>query len=79
MAPTEAISFSNMRRQAEQGSAGAQFILGTLYEFGPCLPQDYQESVCWLHKAADQGHARAQHIVGRDESPVKESELWQMK
>ena len=40
--------FKELRRQAEQGWAGAQFILGILYEFGPCVPQDYQARISSL-------------------------------
>ncbi len=52
------------RRAAEQGHADAQFALGSLYEVGAGVPQDYAAMVEWMHRAAAQGHPRAQFALG---------------
>ena len=44
---------------AEQGNAEAQDKLGSMYEFGQGVPEDYQQAVYWYKKAADQGVANA--------------------
>ena len=49
---------------ADQGDAKAQFHLGTMYENGQSVPQDYGASVKWYRKAADQGDAAAQSNLG---------------
>ena len=49
---------------AEQGSAGAQFNLGSLYYQGWGLPQDYLEAVKWFRKAAEQQYVYAQVTLG---------------
>ena len=62
--------FERTRRKAtEQGDADAQYSLGALYYAGKDItgkdvPKDYTEAVKWWLKAAEQGHARAQHQVG---------------
>jgi hypothetical protein len=53
------------RKAAEQGDAGAQYILG-LYEIGEGVPLDYAEVVKWSRKAAEQGVAEAQYNLGVD-------------
>jgi hypothetical protein len=60
--PDEAIT--RYRKAAEQGSADAQFRLGTIYYFGQGIPQDYQEAAIWYRKAAEQGSAYAQFNLG---------------
>jgi TPR repeat protein len=49
---------------AEQGHAGAQFNLGTMYVAGVGVPQDFAEGIRWYRKAADQGCADAQRNIG---------------
>jgi hypothetical protein len=49
---------------AEQGDAGAQFMLGGMYLHGRGVPQDYASAVKWYHRAAVQGQAEAQYILG---------------
>jgi hypothetical protein len=49
---------------AEQGDAGAQFMLGAMYEKGDGVPQDSQISVKWYTLAAEQGHHPAQTNLG---------------
>ena len=45
---------------AEQGNADAQWLLGSMYEEGKGVPQDYKIAVKWYTHAAEQGYARAQ-------------------
>ena len=52
------------RPLAEQGDAGAQFMLGVMYDFGRGVPKDYVQAVIWYRLAADQGDARAQNNLG---------------
>jgi uncharacterized protein len=35
-----------------------------MYDEGKGVPQDYAEAVKWYRRAAEQGHARAQHNLG---------------
>jgi TPR repeat protein len=52
------------RLSAEQGDAGAQTMLGSMYQQGEGVPQDYKEAVKWYRLSAEQGHALAQHNLG---------------
>lgn len=45
---------------AEQGTAGDQFLLGSMYANGEVVAQDYVEAVRWFRLAAEQGYADAQ-------------------
>jgi TPR repeat protein len=51
--PAEAVVW--YRKASEQGLAQAQNNLGTMYELGSGVPQDYQAAVGWYRKAAVQG------------------------
>ena len=48
-----------LRALAEQGDAGAQVLLGMMYDTGAGVPEDDTEAVRWYRLAADQGHASA--------------------
>jgi len=52
------------RPLAEQGDAGAQVILGSLYNLSQGVPQDCKEAVKWYRLAAEQGNANAQSRLG---------------
>ena len=52
------------REAADQGYALAQLSLGTMYDSGQGVQQDYVQAVAWYRKAADQGDARAQFSLG---------------
>ncbi len=52
------------RLLAEQGDAGAQNILGLMYDQGEGVKQDYVEAVRWHRLAAEQGDADAQNNLG---------------
>ena len=53
------------RPLAEQGEAKAQFSLGSMYDEGKGVPQDFDQAATWFRKAADQGYAAAQNGLGR--------------
>ena len=50
-----------LRGQAEQGDAKAQFNLGVMYYNGWGVPQNDAERVKWTRRAAEQGLAEAQY------------------
>ena len=52
------------RPLANQGEAAAQNNLGTMYNDGRGVPQDYLEAVKWYCLAADQGNVNAQLNLG---------------
>ena len=56
--------FTENKKQAEAGNAGAQCRLGNMYAFGEGVPKDDAEAAKWYRKAADQGHAQAQNSLG---------------
>ncbi|MBM4315191.1 MAG: sel1 repeat family protein [Deltaproteobacteria bacterium] len=59
-----AAAFREAKPLAEQGSADAQFNLGSLYYQGRGAPQDYDQAIRWMRKAAEQGHVFAQVTLG---------------
>ena len=61
--PSEEIA--ELRVEAEQGNAFAQFILGNAYDKGEGVAQDRREAVRWFRKAAEQGDANAQYSLAR--------------
>lgn len=52
------------RSLAEQGDAEAQLILGSMYDTGLGVSQDYIEAVKWYRMAAERGNAKAQSKLG---------------
>ena len=55
----------NLTKAAKAGQAGAQFYLGTKYQFGKDVQQDDRQEFAWFKAAADQGLSSAQLNVGR--------------
>jgi Sel1 repeat len=53
-----------LRQAADQGHAGAQGMLGVMYEEGEGVKRDYPQAVMWFRKSADQGVAAAQADLG---------------
>jgi TPR repeat protein len=47
------------RRAAEHGNAFAQFALGTMFDNGDGVAQDYVEAVRWYKRAVEQGETNA--------------------
>ena len=58
--PRQGIITATLKKQAETGSAYAQFSLGVMYNQGISVHQDYAQAVYWYRKAAEQGYADAQ-------------------
>lgn len=52
------------RTQAESNQPIAQTLLGGCYDFGIAVFQSDTEAMAWYRKAADQGYANAQNILG---------------
>ena len=57
-------SFEEIRQEAEQGNAEAQFILGLMYHEGEGVAEDKSEAARWFRAAAEQRHAEAQSYLG---------------
>lgn len=57
-------SVAVIERQAANGDAAAQCVLGVRYEQGKGVPQDYAQAAAWYRKAAEQGDATAQYYLG---------------
>ena len=53
----DASDFRETLQLAEQGDATAQFNLGTMYDSGRGVRQDYAEAFRWYRKVAEQGVA----------------------
>jgi TPR repeat protein len=53
-----------LEKAAAQGLAAAQFNLGTMYDNGYGVPQDYVQARQWYEKAAAQGDMQAQFNLG---------------
>jgi len=58
---TEDFQIADVRRQAEQGDAEAQYSLGMLYCEGDGVTQDYVTARNWWEQAAAPGNAWAQY------------------
>jgi TPR repeat protein len=83
--PGEAVRW--WRRAAAGQSAVAQYRLGCFYYFPPDErsdpreePQDIEQGLDWLRRAAEQGHADAQALLGQAQVPAEsdfnEGLLW---
>ena len=59
-----AIVVDAVRRQADRGSAEAQFLVGTAFDEGLGVAEDPAAAVDWFRKAAAQGHTLAEHNLG---------------
>lgn len=60
--PNEAVKW--IRVAAEQKHAGAQAMLGRLYDTGQGVPKDYSQALRWYRRAAEQNDPMAQLHVG---------------
>ncbi|EPM4783081.1 tetratricopeptide repeat protein [Providencia stuartii] len=70
----------------EQGNATAQYRLGTMYQYGEGVIQDYQKARQWYEKAAKQNNADAQYKLGvmfshgwGGEQDDQQARLWYLK
>ncbi|MCL2075990.1 MAG: sel1 repeat family protein [Betaproteobacteria bacterium] len=53
-----------LTQKATAGDAEAQFELGLRHDRGQGVPQDARQAVNWFQKAAEQGHADSQYLLG---------------
>ncbi len=60
--PHQESDFQRMLKAAQKGDAEAQVSIGNAYKSGE--DQDDEQAVYWWHKAAKQGHAGAQRVLG---------------
>ena len=51
--------FEELKKNAEQGDADAQYNLGNAYLNGNGVEKDLEEAAKWFKKAADRGHKEA--------------------
>ncbi len=65
VASDESERFSKIKVFAEQGYALEQAFLGSYYEDGIGVRQDYGKAVEWYRKSADQGNVEGQYQLGR--------------
>ena len=54
----------DLQKQARAGDAGAQYLLGFMYDEGQGVAKDPQEAIKWYTQAAKQGHSDAQLTLG---------------
>jgi hypothetical protein len=59
------LSHERYKKAAEKGFANAQYRLGSMYENGQGVPQDYKEAGKWYRLAAEQGNEAAQYNLER--------------
>ena len=57
-------TITRLRARANEGAAGAQFILAEFYSDGSGVPKDSGEAARWYRKSAAQGYGEAQLKLG---------------
>jgi TPR repeat protein len=62
--PLSPKSLAELEFAAANGDVEAQFKLGMLHDNGQANPHDYLVAVRWYHRAAEQGLAKAQCMLG---------------
>ena len=62
--PSLPADIRTLRKQAEAGDAKAPFNIGSMYENGVGVRQDYAEAAKWYRKAAEQGDVDTARILG---------------
>jgi len=63
--PQRQVALEHLKIQAEIGDTESQFILGRYYYIGDNgVEKDIPLAFQWFEKAANKGHARAQHFLG---------------
>lgn len=60
------LAWRHLLPAARKGDAEAQFFVGTMYRHGFGTEQDDEEGLFWITRAADQGHAQAEFVLGFD-------------
>ena len=56
--------FKDAMKGAARGDAESQLIVGTMYDLGQGVPQNYAEALKWYTRSANQGNATAQNNLG---------------
>lgn len=46
------------------GNSASQYNIGIIYCHGYGVPKDFNESLFWLTKSADNGNIRLFHVIG---------------
>jgi TPR repeat protein len=57
-------NFAKFLEEAQAGKRDAQDLIGLMYAHGAGTKQDWEKSLYWLRKAADQGSANASYRLG---------------
>lgn len=57
-------TLTQITKAAERGDVKAQFELGSFYEHGNGITQDYTQALKWYRKSAEQGYKYAQYNLG---------------
>lgn len=60
-APTRSIP--ELMKRAQGGDAGSQYWLGMAFDVGNDVPRDLNAAMIWYRRAAEAGHAEAQHSL----------------
>lgn len=53
------VAFPLMLKEAGSGNSDAQYAVGYMYFYGQGIGIDYDESLKWIRKAAEQGNSKA--------------------
>lgn len=59
----EKLTFTETQELALEGDTDAQLNLGDMYTIGRVVPQDYDEAIKWLKKAASGGNTKASSML----------------
>ena len=59
----ESTTFKELKEQAEQGDAYAQYNLGLCYDEGKGVPQDYVETYAWSLHATLNGNSKLKDLL----------------
>ncbi len=68
------VAFPLMLKEAGAGNMQAQYAVGYMYFYGQGIGVDYEESLKWIRKAAEQGYAKAFKALAVVNSKRKQSE-----
>lgn len=72
-------AFELMHASAEQGFVEAEYKLGNWYGKPFGNPRDLDQSIYWLSRAAEKGHANAQNNLGTAVRDASEAAEWYRK
>lgn len=66
LAGNRIVAWRELLPSAKAGDAEAQYYVGTMYRQGFGTERDEDEARFWIGRAADQGHAEAEFVLGFD-------------